>query len=198
MRVALGFRVHSGWATCVVAEAFARPPGSLLRARIELADDLAARQPYHAAAGLPLASAAALLERLRAEAGRRAERALAEVIAGARRRGDDVVGCGLLLGSGRSGVALEKILASHALIHTSDGDHFRDALRSVCEKGGLMVTGILERELIARASLALRASDPELQQRLKDAGRALGPPWRRDEKYATLAAWTLLADTPGR
>ena len=197
MRVALGFRVHSGWAACVVTEPFARPQEGLRRVRVEMADEPAAKQPYHAAEGLPLAKAEALLARFCAEARCKAERAVAGVIDEAGRRGDAVVGCAVLTGSGRAGVALEATLASHALIHTADGDHFRDAIRNACERHGLVVTGIRERELMARTSRALRASEPELLRRLKDVGRALGPPWRQDEKYAALAAWAVLATAKG-
>lgn len=193
MKIALGFRVHSGWAAGVVAEAFARPPESLRRVRIEMDDDPDAKQPYHAAEGLPLEQAEALLARFRAAAGQLADRAIGDVVAEARQRGDQIVGSAVLMGSGRSGVPLEAILASHALIHTADGDHFRDAIRSACERNGLAVTAIRERELIAHVTLALRVSAADVEQRLKDVGRALGPPWRQDEKYAALAAWSVLA-----
>ena len=193
MKVALGFSVHSGWAAYVVAEAFSRLPGVVERGRIEMADAPDTKQPYHAAEGLPLKEAQALLGRFRAEAGRRADGAIGDVVNSLRRRGDEVLGCGLLLGSGRPSTSLEATLASHALIHTADGNHFRDAITDACGRHGLAVVGIRERELMEHASRALRASPPELLQRLKDVGRALGPPFRQNEKYAALAAWSVLA-----
>ena len=35
----------------------------------------------------------------------------------------------------------------------------------------------------------------DLQQRIGELGRSLGPPWRQDEKLASLAAWIALAES---
>jgi hypothetical protein len=34
----------------------------------------------------------------------------------------------------------------------------------------------------------------EVQKRLLELGRPLGPPWTQDQKYAALVAWMALAD----
>jgi len=46
-------------------------------------------------------------------------------VADLRGKGYRPVGSALLLASGRPLPKLETILASHALIHTADGEHFR-------------------------------------------------------------------------
>jgi hypothetical protein len=69
---ALGLRAHSGWAALVAVGGGPASPEVLDRRRIEMADDPEAKQPYHAAEGLPLAKARALLERHARQAEERA------------------------------------------------------------------------------------------------------------------------------
>jgi len=85
------------------------------------------------------------------------------------------------------------ILASHALIHTADGEHFRDALAAASEGHRLPVTRIREKELWARAEAALRRPAKDLQAAVAAWGKALGPPWTQDQKLSALGAWTALA-----
>jgi hypothetical protein len=47
----------------------------------------------------------------------------------------------------RNSSALSKILASHALIHTAEGEFFREAFSKACEGLDLSVTGFRERNL---------------------------------------------------
>lgn len=194
----LGLRAHSGWAAWVAVGGTSRAPVALDRGRLELADpeERESLQPYHTAEGLPLGRAEKLLARYLDDARRRSARALGEVTASLRRRGHVLAGCGLLLGSGRSGSSLAAVLASHALIHTADGNHFRDALRYGCQRHALPVTEIVERELLKKGAALFRLSEERLTKTLLDLGRPLGPPWRQDEKYATLAACVVLG-APG-
>src|ERR1700732_4168379 len=55
----------------------------------------------------------------------------------------------LLLASGRGLPALKQILASHALIHTADGELFRESLRAACSLCQLPMAGIREKGLFA-------------------------------------------------
>jgi hypothetical protein len=54
------------------------------------------------------------------------------------------------------------------------------------------VLEVRERELLARCASDLGLPADKLTRRLAEMGRALGPPWRQDEKFATLAAWLAL------
>jgi hypothetical protein len=192
---ALGLRVHSGWAALVVVGGSARAPEVSARRRIEMADPQlpGSQQPYHAAEGLELAKAAARLKRFRETARRMAARGLGQVIAEARDRGLGVVGCGILQSSGRVGASLATTLASHALIHTADGNHFRDALRRAGEQLDLPVVEVRERELMEQASVTLGLSLAEVGRELVELGRSIGPPWTQDQKYAALVARLVLA-----
>lgn len=191
---ALGFRAHSGWATLVVVAGSRRSPAVVDRRRIELADPSVpgSKQPYHAAEGLALKKAEELVRRCADEARLRARRSLRAVIADLRESGHDVVGCGILLGSGRPATTLAATLASHPLIHTAEGELFRDALTHASERCHLPVTGVRERELFARAAAELGVSEDELGRRVTELGRSIGPPWRQDEKHAALVGWLAL------
>jgi hypothetical protein len=187
MRTALGFRAHSGWAALVAVAGTVDAPRVIERRRIAIADaELAgSKQPYHAAAGLPLPQAEALVRSAVASS-----RALAvEAILAARKRlestGHEVAGSGVVLGSGKPLPALEKILASHALIHTAEGELFRDVLVWAAKNCGLPVAGVRQKDLDASAL-----------RRLDSLGKRIGPPWTQDQKYATVAAFRVLESDP--
>ncbi len=195
LRAAFGLRPHSGWAVLVLVAAPAGRPEVIDRRRIEIADPEVhgSRQPYHAAEGLGPNAAAALLERCAAGSLRLASEALQASLAAARTKGCRVVACGLLLASGRPLPELEKILASHALIHAADGEHFRDALAEAARGLGLPVLRVREREVHERAGSSLRLPVAGLSAHLAALGPALGPPWTQDQKLAALVGWTSLA-----
>jgi hypothetical protein len=119
-------------------------------------------------------------------------RAIRELESRTQEQGVKLTRCGLLLASGRPLPALEKILASHALIHTADGELFREALLHASTRCGLGEFTIKEKELLDRAGLVLRSKPNELVRRVTELGRSLGSPWSEDEKFATLTAWLAL------
>ena len=201
-RVALGLRSHSGWAALVAVGAsrgdspVPSDPEVVLRRRIELADASieGSKQPYHEAEGKKPKEAERIVGRCTDSSRRLAREAVWAVLVELRQRQHDVMGCGLLLASGRPLPGnLHAILASHALIHAAEGEMYRDVLRRASEHFSLPVTGVRERDVLARAAEATGVAAPELQSRVAEMGRALGPPWRQDEKLATLAAWLVLA-----
>jgi hypothetical protein len=94
-----------------------------------------------------------------------------------------------LLASGRPLPALESILASHALIHTAEGELFREALRAACRACGLRVIGVKERDLFTLAAADLGIPAKRIGEHVTAMGKTIGPPWRQDEKFAAVAAW---------
>jgi hypothetical protein len=191
-RAALGFRVHSGWAALVAVAG--SPPAVIDRRRIAIADPAIAGsvQPFHAAEGLAPAKAERHIRRCSESTQRLARGTLRAAVDRLRETGHEVAGCGVLLGSGRPLPPLAQILASHALIHTAEGEFFRDAVVDAAGHCGLAVTGVKERELLARAAADLRTTADDLQRRLAELGRAVGPPWQQDQKQAALVAWLAL------
>jgi hypothetical protein len=188
---ALGLAPHSGWAVAVVLGGSAREPAVLARTRIELADAQLAgsKAPYHALEPLPLVEAEARLARYEASAAALADAALAALL----ERTGSVRAAGILASSGRTGASLGATLASHALIHTADGNHFRAALAGALGRRDVPVTRIAQRALPERAAQALGMRAAPLAARLAALGRPLGAPWGADQKAAALLAWLLLA-----
>ena len=202
-QAALGFRSHSGWAVLVAVAGPASSPAVIERRRIEIADPAIAgsKQPYHAAEGWPLKKAEEYLNRCTRTSNLLARRAVRAVVRDLQKRGYDVAGCGVLLASGRPITTLEATLASHALIHTAEGELFRNALIQACERYELPVAKVKERELFACGATKLGISEANLHSRIAELGRPIGPPWSQDEKYAALVGWLALAATtrrPGR
>ncbi len=167
---ALGFRVHSGWAAAVVLCGPLDAPVVVDRRKIQLVKifSYTFRQPYHTAAKMPRQDAIKFIRGVQSDAKR------------------------LALASGRALPVLEQILASHALIHTADGELFRDSLRAACARCGLPLQGIREKVLFATASKAFGLQPAALKRRIAAFGKSLGPPWSQDEKFAALGAWLSL------
>jgi len=197
---AAGFRAHSGWTALVAVCLEKGEPVVLCRQRVELVKTFSYkyRQPYHTAEKLPFAEGRAFIGEVNREARSLASRALRRMQAELAKKGHRLNHCGLLLASGRPLPGLEKILASHALIHTADGELFRVALEHASAKCGAQVFRIRERELMERAEEVLRFNEDALLRRLTELGRGLGPPWSQDEKFAALAAWLTLCGSGGR
>jgi hypothetical protein len=161
--------------------------------RVELADRgiTGSMQPYHAAERMALEDAEKYLERCSDATADMARRAVQDTLA--ELSDYQVKGTCVLLASGRPLPAMARILASHALIHTAEGEFYRAALCHALEFCGLPVLGIKERELVAEAALALGRSVEDLQSTVAAFGKIAGPPWRQDEKLSALAAWLALS-----
>lgn len=178
LKAAIGFRAHSGWAAAVAVGG-----GKVIdRRRIDLCDCLirGSAQPYHAVARKPLPEAEAFLKRCADISAAMAEAALRRMTSELSGGGYQVRACAILLGSGRVSSDLAKTLASHPMIHTAEGELYRDTIREACRRCGLAIHGLKEREV--RLQLAEAA----------EFGKGLGPPWRADEKLCTLAALSVL------
>jgi hypothetical protein len=159
-------------------------PRVLERRRIVIADSEmpGSKQPYHAAIELPFPEAEALVRRAIESSRALALEAMSATLKVLRSKGHEVAACGLLLGSGKALPGLERILASHALVHTAEGEMFRDVLAWAAQECGLPVTTVREKGIEA-ASL----------KRIGSLGKLIGPPWTQDQKCATLAALAALA-----
>ena len=175
-RVSLGLRAHSGWAVLVALGGRPSAPVVVDRRRLVLCDGSFPRQPYHAAESLPAAKAEALVGRSLDTARRLGREELRAAVEGREAAGQRIAGAGLLLGSGRPLPGqLAAILGSHPLIHTAEGEMYRDVLRAACEHAGVEVTGLRERGLEEAAGPRLKLAADALRARL-----------------AALAAWLVL------
>jgi hypothetical protein len=194
----VGFRTHSGWAAMVAVSVEKGTPHVLARERVHLVETFTYRfrQPYHTAEKLPIGEARKFVALAEVAAERLARRAIHKLQSELARQGIHATRCSLLLASGRTLPNLEKILASHALIHAADGELFREALSSAAKRSGLATVKIRERQLLEIAQKALRSEPGALLRRLAELGKPLGSPWSQDEKFATLAAWLAFCGIP--
>lgn len=196
-RVALGIRMHSGWGVLV---AVSESMDVIDRRRIIVTDDDGPRgnQPFHHAEALGLPRAEPFLAKYRSESERFARAAIEAATKELAAQGYNITATALLVASGRPLPALQQILASHPLIHTAEGELFREVVSNACQTLRIPVARYRERDLedIAKASLASLTENAK--QKLADAGKKLGPPWTADHKAAALAAYIALQETTTR
>jgi hypothetical protein len=192
---ALGLHMHSGWGVLVAVSRDSHSVELLDRRRITVADPYlsGAIQPYHFAAQLEPAKQEQHLARCAASSSRLAVKAIAEVVKELNGRRYEVAGAAILLASGRALPSLAKILAAHPLIHTAEGEFFRQAVHSALEGLQIPATMIPVRELEARAKVAFVNGAARVQLSIANLGRSVGPPWTSDHKTAALAAALILA-----
>ncbi|PYT25063.1 MAG: hypothetical protein DMG57_26405 [Acidobacteria bacterium] len=186
--VALGFRSHSGWTVAVAVAGSPRNPVVIERCRLEIADAAirSSKQPYHAAEPLSFEKAEALIERCLASSTRLANAEVSAMVAHLKQQNHKVVAAGILASSGRPLPELAATLQSHALIHTAEGEFFRDVLTHASERCSLPVTRIKEREIWDRGAAAFKLNAADLQGRINGIGKSIGPPWTQDEKWIAL------------
>jgi hypothetical protein len=191
---ALGFRAHSGWAAMVALAMPMRSPKVVGRSRLELANPEIPRpvQPYHAAQKMELQEAETYIAAFAAEARNLATKAMRSAIHALKEEGFQVVGCGIVTGSGRPAPTVKAALASHPLLHTAEGELFRSAIIHASQRCHLSVLEVRERELFQRSVIELGLSLDALQFSLTNIGKSFGPPWGQDQKLATLVAWLAL------
>jgi hypothetical protein len=189
---ALGVQMHSGWGVLVAVSA--DPVEIPARRRIVTADPeiRGAIQPYHFAASLELPEQEKHISRCAASSSRLAATVIAELVAELSRRQYRIVGAAVVLASGRQLPALQKILAAHPLIHSAEGEFFRNAASKAFETLHIPVTAIRERDLDERAKAAFGNAATRMQGKIYSLGSEIGPPWTKDHKTAALAAALIL------
>jgi hypothetical protein len=192
MKVALGMKSHSGWAALVVVGRRDAEFMVVDRRRVELAEEVWAKQPYHAAGHLEGRAARELVARGMEAARRITCRTLSETVKRQQERNNDVVACAVLVGDPMPNWSIEEILAVHIRMHKAEGVLFRDALVGAAETCGLSLDAIPEKLLIEYARKALARSASGLMQILSTLGKSVGPPWGKDQKDAALAAMIVL------
>lgn len=188
---ALGFRHHTGWAVCVAVTLAGGEPVVVDRRRVDMVDD--DRDAYHAAAERSQSAdaGAALIDRITKEAADGAASAIAAAVGEVGAAGHTVTAAGVA--SGRSLPPLASILRSHPLLHTAEGQLYRDALEEGVNRTGLRVTVAPLKTLLPYAAGVLGEDEGSLTRTLAALGKPLGPPWQKDHREAALLAWLALA-----
>ena len=154
------------------------------------------KQPFHTAEPMTLPKAKTFLEKCEQRSYALAVEHVSDVLKVWRHRGREIVACGLIAASGRVPDSVEAILASHAAIHSAEGEFYRDAIAHACEHLRLPVLRIKQKEVFSAASAALGKTESQIKAMLASMGRDCGPPWAEDQKLAALAAWVALVTRP--
>jgi hypothetical protein len=178
----------------VVLGGTAAAPSLLARSRVQLIDDHdpESKQPYHAVESLCVEEASGRLAGYMAIATRFAHACIRAQSEELKARGIVIGSVGIIDSSSRKQVSLPAILASHALIHAADGDHFRNALFVAAEQCRLQVCRLPAKHLEAHAGECLGLPVNRILGTVDNLARGKGPPWGADQKKAALLAWTLL------
>ena len=188
--------MHSGWGAMVAVsnegkfEVVERRDIALTES-----NDAGLKQPYHHIESFELKAAEEHLAKCSATSGQLALAAVREILVGLADRKYRVRASAILTGSGRALPSLEKVLASHALIHTAEGEFFRTVIHEACEKAGLAVIRLREHDLEEHIKKTFGSKANHLKQTVFGFGKLLGPPWTQDEKLAALAAALVLASS---
>ena len=191
MKVAFGMKAHSGWAALVVLGTRSSEVQVVDRCRVELVEkDEAswAKQPYHAAEGLNAGDARDLVSRGIETARRIAVREMRAALERAREAGHEVAACAVLAVEPMPKWTVDESLAVHFRMHKAEGVLFRDALSHAARACGVRHLEILEKQLNEQAERALTTSASRWRKTIASLGKAVGPPWGKDQKDASLAA----------
>jgi hypothetical protein len=199
-QAALGFRVHTGWAATIVLAGPASSPQVIDRRRLELVEPCHADHAavYHRARELSLDEAGRLVRSVTEATRRTARSAVAALVAETAARGYRLGSTGLVQGNGRLPPTLEAILRSHPMVHTAEGELFRQALADASAASGLAVSGVPARDLYVCAAAVLGGSEDGVRDRLAALGKRAGRPWGQDQKESALVAWLALAGHASR
>jgi len=188
---AIGLSVHTGWAACCVVSGDLRTPEILAREIIQMLGDQD-RFVFHLAAKLKPADAEHGVRRVREDAVRAAKSALDLLAGRMRAQGRSIERCAIVARQGAM-PPLEEVLKAHPRIHTAEGVFFRDVVRDAAESHRLPTQVFPPKDLDALAAKALTIPSAQLANLLDRAGKGLGPPWGKDQRMASLAAWTALS-----
>jgi hypothetical protein len=189
MRVAIGFKAHSGWAAMVAVGLQDERVQLVDRRRLSLVDDSDeawARQPYHAAEGLTPEQATLIVQRGIHAARERATQRLSHLLEQLHDEGHEVAGCAVLVGSTMPAWSTEQILAVHIRMHQAEGKLFPEALAAAVSECGLPLGMIPEHDLDQLVPSACPWSAD-----IAALGKWAGPPWGIDQKHAATAALVL-------
>jgi hypothetical protein len=193
---AFGFRMHSGWGVLVAVCGNADSMEIVHRCRIVVMDSSipGGKQPYHYAAELPDEKRGQHISKCATLSESMARAAIEESLQELQKRQYQIKSAAVLMASGRVLPSLSKILASHPLIHTAEGEFFRNAVIEACAELKVLVEQIRERELDDRAKSAFGKSAAQVSRKISGMRTILGPPWTADYKTAALAALLSLAN----
>jgi len=182
-RAALGFCTRTGSASAVAVDDDGTNQLAMLgRWAIDLTDDRVPAQVFHAVEGWDVSTAVPQVERAIKIIRWVAVRRLGELIGGL----PGIVAVGVIGGNTDRPIPVAKALTAHPLMHAAEGELYRDAIVDAAAETPLAVSQIPR----WRADELLR--DSAIAQIVAGLGAQVGPPWRKEQKRAAVAALTAL------
>lgn len=182
---AIGLRVKSGHAIAVVLTGSNDAPRPVARRLVSLCDpDVAeSRQPYHDGFYKTEEDAREIARRVRivTRCAKRSVAALVSETGGVRAT--------LVVGSV---IDPDTVRNPHIRAHAHEGRLFRTVLEEALQSHGVSCAVVVDKHLLERASEELRRPPAAIARTVAAIGKALGGPWRADEKAAATAAWLAL------
>ncbi len=185
--------MKSGRAVAVAIAGSRARPRALHRRDVALCDPStpATRQPYHAALGTAQEDAR-VVERLSAIVRRAAAQSIAALVDEAAALPDgaqrSLAAC-LVVGSV---IDPDTVGNPHIRAHANEGRLFRTVVEEALRDRGVGCRVVVEKQLRAESVRELKRAEPVLAREIAGFGRAVGGPWRADEKAAALGAWLML------
>ena len=188
----IGLRAKTARAIAVVLAGPLDAPRVVRRTELTLADPAApaTSQPYHEVMDLPWDKAQLAVKKIASRIEAVASKALARLVKEVQAEGYVVSGVGVVGAGDRN---LERIGSTHIRAHAAEGVLFRRVLEVAAQENSLPSRRLDERSLDESAASELNLPVTKLKGQLAEMGRAVGSPWRTDEKAATIAAWLALA-----
>jgi hypothetical protein len=183
--VAVGFAPHSGWAIAVTVGLVDDHLQVHDRRRVELITPDLPRQAYHAVADLPTDEARRFVAQVDASIVARAVDALSAIRDALTEQ--KVVAIGIV-GPPREIPDVATVLASHALMHASEGEQYRRGLSRAAAQLSLPVRRADPRHLATEIADTLRWPPERLAAEHAEIRATIGPPWQKDHKEATTSA----------
>jgi len=161
------------------------------KSRLVMATTFETGAVYHAAQELPLAAAAAHVEKSE----RRFEDLAVKDLEALREElgdGNRWIGAALVSGAARPALPLEEIVKAHPRVHAAEGELYKRVVERAVAACGLQVQRIAPTELVGRVRKATGLEPAEVERILAALGKGSGPPWTKEQKECALAAWALL------
>ncbi len=187
----IGLKARTGKAIVVVLGGPVVSLRVLTRTEIIVTDPgiPATGQPYHEVMDLPWNEAREAVKPFAAAIENVAATALSQLLRNLRAEGLKVLTVGI---AGSADRALEKIGNPHIRAHAAEGVLFRQVLESAAKANGLRSRTFAEKGIEDLAALELGITVAKLKQGLSALGRSAGPPWRSEQRIASIAAWLTL------
>ena len=185
---AIGLKARTGRAIAVVLGGSIEAPELIKRAELILTDPLipATFQPYHEVMELPWNEAQVKVKPYIRAIEKVAAKALGDLIHELRSQGLTVLGVGIVGSADRD---LSKIGNFHIRAHAAEGILFRQVLEHAAENNKLPHRSFVEKTLMTQAAAELGWTTGKLGKSMSTLGRVAGPPWRAEQRVATISAW---------